>query len=163
MEISGPEHFKLTFDAKKLTANFSGLANTKLPKLYVVVAKGKLIYVGVTRQTMRQRLYAGWNASGKTGYYGYAWRHTHTEADLYVWCHRDAPMGQSLDLETVEGEVVFMIRNAGQWPSGQTEIHFHPSGEEHRELAARIVESVRVSTSHRRSLLLSSVLTPNPT
>lgn len=146
MEISGPEHFKLTFDAKKFTANFSGLANTKLPKLYVVVAKGKPIYVGVTRQTMRQRLYAGWNASGKNGYHGYAWRRPpRTEADLYVWCHSDAPMGPSEDLETVEGEVVYMIRNAdGQWPSGQTEIHFHQSGKEHRELAVRIVESVRV-------------------
>ena len=143
MEISGPEHFKLTFDAKKCAARFSGRANTKLPKLYVVVANGELIYVGVTRQRMQQRLYVGWNASGKNGYHGYAWRHTHTQADLYVWCHDDAPADSSMkELETVEAEVVFLIRCAGQWPRGQTEIHFHPSGKEHRELAARIVEII---------------------
>jgi len=140
MEISGPEHFKLTFDARKCTADFSGRANTKLPKLYVVVADGELIYVGVTRRPMRERLYSGWNASGKNGYHGYAWRHTHTEADLYVWCHENAPDGSSLDLETVEAEVAFLIRSAGQWPRSQTEIHFHPSQKEHRELAARIVK-----------------------
>jgi hypothetical protein len=119
---------------------FPARANTKLPKLYVVVADGELIYVGVTRRPMRERLYSGWNASGKNGYYGYAWRHTHTEADLYVWCHENAPDGSSLDLETVEAEVAFLIRSAGQWPRSQTEIHFHPSEKEHRELAARIVK-----------------------
>jgi IS5 family transposase len=92
------------------------------------------------RISVRERLYSGWNASGKNGYHGYAWRHTHTEADLYVWCHENAPVGSSLDLETVEAEIAFLIRSAGQWPRSQTEIHFHPSEKEHRELAARIVK-----------------------
>jgi hypothetical protein len=65
MEISGPERFRLTFDAKKCATRFSGRANTSLPKLYVVVANGELIYVGITRQKMRQRFYGGWNAIGK--------------------------------------------------------------------------------------------------
>lgn len=143
MKISGPEHFKLTFDAKKCEAKFSGLANTRLPKLYVVVADGELIYVGVTKRTMRERLYSGWNANGKNGYHGYAFRHTHAEADLYVWSHDDAPEGSSLDLETVEAEVAFLIRSAGQWPRSQTEIHFHPSGKEHRKLAESIMQHVR--------------------
>jgi len=142
MKITGPEHFKLSFDAKKCAAKFSGLANTKLPKLYVVVADGELIYVGVTRRTMRARLYGGWNANGKNGYHGYAWRHNRTTADLYDWCQEDAPEGSSRDLETVEAEVAFLIRRAGQWPEGQTEIHFHPSQKEHREWAARIMQHV---------------------
>jgi hypothetical protein len=142
MKISGPEHFKLSFDAKRCTAKFSRLANTNFPKLYVVVAKGELIYVGITKQKMRARLYGGWNANGKNGYHGYAFRHTHTEADLYVWCHEDARNSSSLDLETVEAEVAFLMRSAGQWPCGQTEIHFHPSREEHRELAANIMQHV---------------------
>lgn len=145
MKISGPEHFKLSFDAKKCVAKFSGLANTKLPKLYVVVAKGKLIYVGITKQTMRARLYGGWNANGKNGYHGYAFRHTHTEADLYVWCHEDAHESSSLDLETVEAEVAFLVRKGGQWPCGQTEIHFHPSRKKHRKLAANIMRHVHGS------------------
>jgi hypothetical protein len=43
-----------------------------------------------------------------------------------------------LDIETLEAEIVFLARCAGQWPEGQTEIHFHPSTEEHREIAANI-------------------------
>lgn len=143
MKISGPEHFKLIFDAKKCTAKFSGMAKNRLPKLYVVVSGGALVYVGVTKRTMRERFYSGWNAKGKNGYHGYAFRHTHTDADLYVWCHEDAPKGSTLDLETVEAEVAFLIRSAGQWPCGQTEIHFHPSGPEHRELAAAVMQHVR--------------------
>jgi hypothetical protein len=142
MKISGPERFKLAFDAKKCTAKFSGLANNKLPKLYVVVANGKIIYVGITRSTIRARLYSGWNANGKNGYHGYAWRNTHTEADLYVWCHEDAATGSSLELETVEAEVAFLVRSAGQWPVGQTEIHFHKSEKEHRDWAFRIMQHV---------------------
>lgn len=143
MKISGPERFTLAFNPKKCTAKFSGLANTKLPKLYVVVSGGELIYVGVTKRTIQARFYNGWNANGKNGYHGYAWRHTHTEAELYVWSHEDAPEGSTLDLETVEAEVVFLIRNSGQWPRSQTEIHFHPSRKEHRELARRIMQLVR--------------------
>jgi hypothetical protein len=151
MKISGPEHFKLTFNSKKCTAKFSGLANKGLPKLYVVVAEGEIIYVGVTKRRMRERLYGGWNANGRGGYHGYAFRHTHTEADLYVWCHEDAPKGPSLDLETVEAEVAFLIRSAGQWPTSQTEIHFHPSGKKHRELAVSVVRHVRASAGKSNS------------
>jgi hypothetical protein len=151
MKISGPEHFKLTFDEKKFKAKFSGLANTKLPKLYVVVSDGEIIYVGITKSTMRQRLYGGWSARGKNGYYGYAFRKTHTEADLYVWYHKDAAKRSSLDVETVEAEVAFLIRKAGRWPVSQTEIHFHPSIKEHRELAARIVQHVSVLAGNSNS------------
>jgi hypothetical protein len=154
MKISGPEHFKLIFDAKKCTAAFSGAAKNRLPKLYVVVSGGDLIYVGVTKRTMRERFYSGWNAKGKGGYHGYAFRHTHTEADLYVWCHEDAANGSSLELETVEAEVAFLIRSAGQWPRGQTEIHFHQSGPEHRELAASVMQHVRDAGSKASVVLL---------
>jgi hypothetical protein len=98
------------------------------------------IYVGVTRQPIRNRLRFGWSASGKGGYYGYAWRHGLNEAILDVWCHEDAPADKpALDIETVEAEVVFLIRCSGQWPMYQTEIHFHPSTQIHRDIAARIM------------------------
>jgi hypothetical protein len=44
-----------------------------------------------------------------------------------------------LDIETIEAEVVFLIRAAGQWPTHQTEIHFHESNEEHRAIAHSIM------------------------
>jgi hypothetical protein len=53
--------------------------------------------------------------------------------------HEDAPHGSTLDIETVETEVVFLIRAAGQWPLHQTEIHFHPSKQMHRDVAASVM------------------------
>jgi hypothetical protein len=147
MRISGPERYKLTFDAvgfhvtcERNTPRFSGIATSKKPKLYIASVDDIPFYVGVTKQSLRNRLRFGWNANGEGGYYGYAWRHAMTTAFLDVWCHEDAPAVKPLlDLETIEAEVVFLIRSAGQWPLYQTEIHFHPSSPEHREIAARIM------------------------
>jgi hypothetical protein len=153
MLITGPERYKLTFDATAFvvtcargTSKFSGIATSKKPKLYIVSVDEKPIYVGVTKQSIRNRLRFGWNAEGEGGYYGYAWRHGLTEAFLDVWCHDDAPAENPvLDIETVEAEVVFLIRCAGQWPMYQTEIHFHPSTQVHRDVAARIMSRYALS------------------
>jgi hypothetical protein len=153
MDVTGPDRYKLTFDAERFTVlcprgsdKFSGLATSKLPKLYIASVEGKPIYVGVRKQSMRSRLRFGWNAAGASGYYGYAWRHKFTKADLGIWCHRDAPTENScLDIETVEAEVVFLIRCAGKWPPFQTEIHFHPSSEEHRRVAAEIARTYGIA------------------
>ncbi len=151
MKIAGPERYKLCFDADKFvvtcsrgTPKFSGLATRKLPKLYVVSIEAKLIYVGITRQSMRTRFRGGFTASGENGYHGYAWRHCFTEAMLDIWCHEDAPPQNSdRDMETIEAEVVYLARREGdQWPEGQTEIHFHPSAPEHREIANSIWRTV---------------------
>lgn len=145
MKLIGPMRYKLSFDAKtfrvtcpKGTAKFSGPATSKLPKLYVVSAGGGLLYVGTTKQSMRNRLRYGFTAAGRGGYYGYAWRHGTTEATLDVWCQEDARDGSMVEMETVEAEVVFLARCAGQWPPGQTEIHFHPSTQTHRDIAVAI-------------------------
>lgn len=153
MRITGPERYKLTFDATafvvtcaKGTAKFSGIATSTKPKLYIASVDEKPLYVGVTKQSIRNRLRFGWNAEGEGGYYGYAWRHGLTEAFLDIWCHDDAPPKNSaLDIETVEAEVVFLIRCAGQWPMYQTEIHFHPSTQMHRDVAARIMSRYMLS------------------
>src|SRR5215813_1684558 len=98
MKIAGPERYSLSFDAKKFvvacsrgTPKFSSLATSKRPKLYVVSVAGKLIYVGITRQSMRTRFRMGFTATGENGYHGYAWRHNFKEAVLDIWCHEDAP------------------------------------------------------------------------
>jgi hypothetical protein len=148
MRIAGPERYRLTFDANHFrvtcergTPNFSGIATSKRPKLYIANADGKPFYVGITKQSLRNRLRFGWSAAGKGGYHGgYAWRRSLSEANLDVWCHEDAPEDLPMrDIETVEAEVVFLIRCAGQWPQYQTEIHFHPSTSIHRETTAAIV------------------------
>ena len=152
MKITGPERYKLSFDAEnfaivcsKGTSKFSGLATCKRPKLYIVSVDSRPVYVGITRQRMRTRFRLGFKATGENGYHGYAWRHNFKEAMLDIWCHEDAPIENSdRDMETVEAEIVFLARLAGQWPEGQTEIHFHPSTEEHRNVAVAIWRTVTV-------------------
>lgn len=91
----------------------------------------------------------------QSGYHGYAWRHALSTANLDIWCHRDPPETDScLDIETIEAEVVYLIRQAGQWPRFQTEIHFHPSGDEHRQWALTIAETYDL-TQQGSHLLMS--------
>lgn len=88
----------------------------------------------------------GFKASGKNGYHGYAWRHKFTQGTLDIWLHDDPPATKAdYDIETVEAEIVFLARLSGQWPAGQTEIHFHPSTEVHRKVAADIWAQVRLA------------------
>src|SRR5450631_430587 len=97
MQIEGPERYELTFTPETFTAlcakgtnKFSGLSIAELPKLYIASIDDKPIYVGMTKQSIRTRLRFGWNAKGKGGYHGYAWRHGNSSAVLDVWCHIDA-------------------------------------------------------------------------
>ncbi len=60
-----------------------------------------------------------------------------------IWCHENSPGEKTVDIEIVEAEVVFLIRSAGQWPLHQTEIHFHPSQQVHREVAASVMARYR--------------------
>jgi len=150
VKLEGPDSFRIAIrppgDAKPFVIEdaygadkFSGRATSRLPKLYVITADGRPIYVGITRQTMRQRLRLGWTAKGESGYYGYQWRHYFTEAGLDVWYQTDGPAPDPThDLETIEAEVVFLIRQQGQWPPFQTEIHFHESTPQHRALAQMV-------------------------
>jgi hypothetical protein len=151
MNLLGPDRYRLTFDAENFsvvcprgTPRFSGFAASDLPKLYIASVADWPIYVGVTKQRIRARLRMGWNADGQHGYHGYVWRNHHTEAVLDIWCHVDPQLANSiLDIETVEAEVVFLIRLAGQWPTSQTEIHFRPPTEVHREAARRILATYK--------------------
>jgi len=124
-------------------SKFGPPLTSKLPKLYIVTVEGQHapVYVGITRQSMRTRLRFGWTADGSSGYHGYRWRRNYSEVLLDVWCDlgSDHP-DQMLDIEIVEAELVFLIRQVcGQWPSDQTEIHFHESEERHRRLATQIL------------------------
>jgi hypothetical protein len=155
MKIEGPERYQLSFTSDafavrcmKGTNKFSGLAASKLPKLYIAGINKKPVYVGITKQSVRSRLRFGWNAKGSSGYYGYAWRHGHSSASLDVWCHVDAVERNEQDIETVEAEVVYLIRSAGQWPAFQTEIHFHPSSSRHREVAREIMSNYQLESAY---------------
>lgn len=152
MKITGPDRYKLKFNSERFDvvspsggSNFSGHATSRLPKLYVVSVDQRPIYVGITTQPIRNRLRYGWQAQGQSGYYGYAWRRDFTEANLDIWYHLDAPEeNKILDFETVEAEIVYLIRRDGQWPSHQTEIHFHQSKDVHRKVAREIYATLNI-------------------
>jgi hypothetical protein len=151
MKLQGPDRYRLTFTSEafevlcpKGTGKFSGMATSDLPKLYIISINNKPIYVGMTKQSIRNRLRLGWNAKGESGYHGYAWRHGNSSANLDIWCHVDAVDRYERDIETVEAEVVYLIRSAGQWPEFQTEIHFYPSSQRHRKVAAEIMAHYKI-------------------
>ena len=161
--------FKVLCPLKK--EKFSGLATSALPKLYVISAEGYQypVYVGMTKQSMGNRLRMGWKADGKNGYHGYAWRRHFATAAMDIWCHTDSIEGNCIDVETVEAEMVHLIRQAGQWPAFQTEIHFHESTAEHRKVAGEIgaryglgpevnQEKAEESSSHNRNCRNSAEL-----
>jgi hypothetical protein len=151
VNIEGPDRFRITIHSDRVPApfeiagpdgqrGFAGRATTAVPKLYVVSVDETPIYVGITRQRMQARLRIGWPQKPQHGYHGYQWRHKLRAAVLDLWYQTDAPPGVEgmRDIETVEAEVVFLIRQAGQWPQWQTEIHFHESTTEHRAVAEAI-------------------------
>jgi hypothetical protein len=160
MDLLGPDRYDMTFDTElstrfevrcsKGTTKFSGLSTrAKTPKIYIISRDGQPIYVGVTVQTMRKRLRLGFTADGRSGYHGYQWRRFFKSAVLDVWCPTQ-PDGlfTAKGAETIEAEIVYLIRHNGQWPAYQTEIHFHESSEVHRNIAARIMSHYGAPPSH---------------
>lgn len=128
------------------TDKFSGLATSRLPKIYVASVNNVPIYVGVTKQPIRNRLRYGWSATGEHGYHGYRWRNVFDQVQLDIWCHLDPTIeGACMDVETVEAEIVYLIRASGQWPEYQTEIHFHSSSDEHRMVARQIASKYGIA------------------
>jgi hypothetical protein len=151
MKLAGPFSYHVSIEAgpggklfqiKDVTPKFSKPATSNQPKLYIVAVEKAPIYVGITKQSMRTRLRLGFTADGLHGYHGYPWRDEHEEVALDLWCDSDPDPDKKKsmrDIETVEAEIVFLIRQMGQWPLEQTEIHFHPSTQDHRDAARTIL------------------------
>jgi hypothetical protein len=77
MELIGPEVFPLKISPERCgvvypagSRTFTGNATSASPKLYVVTSIEGIEYVGVTRQSLSQRLRLGWKATGASGYHG---------------------------------------------------------------------------------------------
>ena len=147
MKIAGPDKYKLICSSNSFevqspnkTNKFSGMATASIPKIYIIVNKGIPIYVGSTVQSIRKRLRAGFKATGEHGYRGYPWKGKVKNVDLLIWYLEDVIKKKwKVEMETVESEVVFLIRENFNWPQYQTEIHFHRSKKYHRRLARKIV------------------------
>ena len=147
MELRGPYRYQIAVrgDSYAVTNELGGATflvpvRGPGPKLYTFSTAGRLVYVGKTVRSMRARMRLGFKAKGAHGYYGYDWRHALARTDLHIWCLGEtAKDTEALSLECIEAEVAFLCRSVyGQWPLYQTEIHFHESTQEHRDLARRV-------------------------
>ncbi len=121
---------------------FTGALARVGEKLYVIRSSdGTVAYVGVTKRPMATRLRNGRPTDqGQHGYHGYAWMRDPGEYWLDVWLLERCEGGDSLPhLESIEAEVVFLVRQRGDWPSHQTEIHFTRPGAVHRALARQVM------------------------
>ena len=110
----------------------------KLPKIYIIKNKTKIVYVGITSRSIANRLRDGLTATGEKGYYGYDWKDSKGKIDLLIWCFNgEPPKGKRV--ESLEAEIVFAIRNkTRKWPYSQTEIHFHNVTDKEIKLAESI-------------------------
>lgn len=150
MKLIGPDNYTLTVRDGTASVNSSNgkphfvhpATAKKKPKLYVISKNGKLLYAGVTKRPMATRLRDGSTADGSHGYHGYTWLKKDDVLLLHVW-YLDYSAETAKNLETIEAEVVFLFRHkSGQWPSEQTEIHFHESNELHKAFAKTILNKV---------------------
>lgn len=111
------------------------VTHSKCPKLYAVKSKGEVIYIGITSQSIRNRLNYGLQAEGEQGYYGYKWKNL-KDVEVYIWCF---PKKKPAKVEAIEAELVYLFRkNKHKWPKYQTEIHFHNASNKEKETANSI-------------------------
>tara|TARA_R100000687_G_C6418645_1_gene149881 strand:- start:151 stop:663 length:513 start_codon:yes stop_codon:yes gene_type:complete len=105
----------------------------KTPKIYLLKAGEKIVYVGYASQSIGTRLGQGIRAGGLNGYHGYKWKQQ-DELELFVFVFDQELKGTKhkddkpfvLLAEAVEAELVYKVREAtGKWPEFQNEIHFN--------------------------------------
>ncbi|MEK6550159.1 MAG: hypothetical protein AABZ50_00785 [Pseudomonadota bacterium] len=154
MKLQGPYKYEISVQGQDSysvsgpnnATTFVAPVTKRGPKLYVFSDGGNLIYIGQTVQGMSARMRLGFKADGTGGYWGYSWRNALAKSTLHIWCLEDATEEEELEaLECIESEVVYSYRSTNnQWPKYQTEIHFHESTEEHRNLANAIIQAIKV-------------------
>jgi len=123
---------------KKISTFIKPSTEKELSKLYVIKHQGKIVYVGITKQSISNRLRHGLKAKGKKGYWGYKWKNLKS-VDLYIFTFKK----NIASIEAIEAEIVYLVRNkTGRWPEFQTEIHFHNSTKEEGDIARKIFNIV---------------------
>ena len=123
----------------------------KVTKIYTVTIGKKLIYVGISNQSMASRLNYGLKANVKSGYTGYKWKKLYDQRlTLNIWFFKSRKeeyirltKKKIREIEAIEAEVVYLCRNkTKQWPEYQHEIHFHKSDAKQRKYAQSIYKDV---------------------
>ncbi|RFC55010.1 hypothetical protein [Brumimicrobium aurantiacum] len=134
--LSGEKDKRVLFkkDSNGHETNFKKpVTKSKTPKIYILKAKEKIVYVGYASQSIGTRLGQGIRATGKNGYHGNKWKQV-SELELLVFIFDQELKGNKHDddkphialAEAVEAELVFKVRKeTGKWPEFQNEIHFN--------------------------------------
>ncbi len=154
IQLSGPEKYFIKFTPEEITdiasddgtTEFSPRVRKSGPKIYVVHESQTPVYVGQTTSSIAARLSKGskQDPSKNHGYSGHQWRRSLCQANIDIWILQfEDKSTAKRDLETIEAEVVFLLRQRGQWPRYQTEIHFHQSNALHRQTSEQIVDQYR--------------------
>ena len=133
MEQNKPYIFELTINntrIKSWTDFKTGKLTPKLykpltgldHKIYVLVEKKIILYIGTTKRSLKSRLNSGLKADGKKGYHGYQWKDL-KNVRILIWNFSDL---NKMKIENVEAELAFVVRTqTGRWPELQNEIHFN--------------------------------------
>jgi|GEM_PF-1149665 len=128
-----------------------GLAKERGHKIYILRFREEIIYVGITKQPLNSRFRQGLTATGRNGFYGYAWKSLAVKGkskiiDLFVYKFGDEKLNDDEirdATEATEAEIVFLVRSERkQWPKYQTEIHFHQANSEEVLAAKQIYDQV---------------------
>lgn len=99
-------------------------------KIYIVTNNKQILYIGTTKDSIRNRIRSGLKGSGENGYHGYKWRNLES-VSISVWNFKNYNKKQ---IESIEAELAFIVRcKTKKWPIFQNEIHFNnefkPTGE----------------------------------
>lgn len=123
----------------KILKKFSHPLTGSHPKIYIVKYNYEIIYVGYTKDSISNRLSYGlapYNkketdldiSPRKNPYAGYKWRHL-DKVDYFVWVFEDIELPVTTEMkylfENIEAEIVFKLKEKGNWPKYQSEIHFY--------------------------------------
>ena len=124
--------------SKELKSFFKPLTE-KNYKLYILKKEQEFLYIGITRQSLRNRIHSGFNAKGENGYHGYKWK-DFKNVKLFVWIFKNY---NEIQLENIEAELTYLIRtNTNNWPLYQNEIHFNNEFEKGKEIAEKIFKLI---------------------
>jgi hypothetical protein len=115
-------------------AHFEKPVTQRGEKIYLIADENEIVYVGITRQSLRTRLRIGENPDKSTGYHGYQWLRKDGRYRIIVF------MDEALsDPEPIEAEIVYTIRKRTRyWPRAQTEIHFSNVDDDQRQIARNL-------------------------
>ncbi len=129
----------LDLNSKRLFTSFSKPLTEKGYKLYIIKSKKHFLYIGITRQPLRNRFRLGLKAEGKNGYHGYKWKNIKC-VQLFVWIFENYT---EIQLENIEAELTYLVRNKTKsWPLFQNEIHFNNNFKDGSKIALQIFEMI---------------------